>query len=186
MGIGSGRTRVADLRFQVFGRTIHPEWFATRGFRRYVQTGWEADVRIIEGGHAVLWCCGSIRIAEVLAPAGGTWPEPGPLFRSALRQERSTSLRPEPGIEYQTCFAVERMEPEVFAHLDAELSLDPERNGLFHRFEAGTRLSAAPLTRLQVEARPRYLSVQSFHTLPDERAVVRIQSLFEIRRPIPG
>ena len=37
MGVGFGRSRVADLTFQVFNRSLHPEWFATREFRRVEQ-----------------------------------------------------------------------------------------------------------------------------------------------------
>lgn len=183
MGIESGRTRIADLNFQVYGTAIHPEWFRVRAFKRLVQTGWEADLRIIDGGHAITWRCGNTRITEVLTHADFEGPEPGPLYRSPLRQERSTSLRPEPALEYQTCFAVERMDLEVFAHLNDELTLDPGRSTLFCADQPSSRLSCSPLSRIQVESRPRYLSVQSFHTMPDERAIVRAQSLFEVRRP---
>ena len=48
MGVSFGRSRVADLSFQVFNRALHPEWFATRAFRRVAHSGWEADLRIIE------------------------------------------------------------------------------------------------------------------------------------------
>ncbi len=45
MGVSSGRSRVADLTFRVFDRTLHPDWFATREFRRIEQLGWEADLQ---------------------------------------------------------------------------------------------------------------------------------------------
>jgi hypothetical protein len=181
MGVSSGRTRVADLAFQVFGRTLHPEWFTVRAHRRYAQAGWEADVRIVDGGHVVLWGCGPVRLAEVLTGPETVLPEPGLLYHSAVRHERSTSLRPGPGTEYQTCFAAERIDAEVFAHLSDELTDDPGKGGLFHRFGSTTRLAPAPISRIYVETRPRGLSIQAFHTFPDERAIVRTQSLFEIR-----
>src|SRR4051794_37468267 len=103
MGVSSGRSRVADLAFQVFGRALHPDWFATRGHRRVTQAGWEADVRIIEGGHAIIWRSGPARLSEVLAGPETLLPEPGLLFHSALRAERSAALRPSDRVEYQTC-----------------------------------------------------------------------------------
>ena len=42
-------------------------------------------------------------------------------------------------------------------------------------------MAPAPFTHVHFEARARGLSVHAFHTFPDERAVVRTQSLFEIR-----
>jgi hypothetical protein len=49
MGVSSGRSRVADVTFQVFNRVVHPDWFATRAFRRIEQLGWEADLRSCAG-----------------------------------------------------------------------------------------------------------------------------------------
>jgi hypothetical protein len=179
MSLGSGRSRVADLSLRVYSRGLHPDWFRTLAFRRVVQTGWEADIRLIAGGHAILFASGSARVAEILsAPAAGG---PTTIYDSALRAERMAHLHPAPGVEYQTCFAVERADHRVFAHLCRELELEADPQGLFHRQRADNRLEAAPLSRLRVEVRPRSLSVHAFHTLPDERAIIRIQSLLELK-----
>src|SRR5262249_41277638 len=94
MGVSFGRSRVADLAFQVFSRAIHPDWFAVRRHRRISQEAWEADVRIIEGGHAITFRSGSVRLTEVLSGPETQLPEPGLLFHSAIRRERSASLQP--------------------------------------------------------------------------------------------
>ena len=39
-------------------------------------------------------------------------PEPGLLFHSSVRHERSTELRPGEGSEYQACFEAERIDPD--------------------------------------------------------------------------
>src|SRR5262245_60558559 len=100
MGVSSGRSRIADLAFQVFGRAVHPDWFAVREYRRVTQTGWEADVRIIEGGHAISWRCGPVRLTEVLAGPETVLPEPGLLYHSTVRHERAAALRPADFAEY--------------------------------------------------------------------------------------
>jgi hypothetical protein len=181
MGVGSDRTKVGELGFQVFGRTLHPEWFGARVFRRFAQGAWEADIRIIDGGHVILWGCGSSRLAEVLSGPEIALPESGLMFRSTLRAERSTSLR-RGDTAYQTCFAAERLSPEVFAHLSHELTLLPGRSGiLIHQHARANRFAPAPLSRLEVETYARGLSVHAYHTFPDDRAIVRTQSLFEIQ-----
>ena len=179
MGVSFGRSRVADLSFQVFARTFHPDWFAVRSHRRVTQNGWEADVRIIEGGHAVIFRAGSVRLTEVLAGRETLLPESGLLFHSPIRSERSARLRPRGEMEYQACFEVERVDPEVFAHLSDELTLDSSKGRLFHRFAPANRLLPAPISHVRIEARVKGLTVHAFHTFPEEHAIVRTQSLFE-------
>ena len=185
MGVGSDRVRISDLAFQVYNRPLHPDWFAVRAHRRVARGGWEADVRIIEGGHAIVWRAGPVVLTEVLAGAETPLPEAGLLLHAPVRRDRSSTLRPGGGVEYQACYDAERIEPEVFRHLSDELTLDANRADLFHRFAPRDRLAPAPISRLHVEARPAGLSVQAYHTFPDERAIVRTQSLFEVRPPLP-
>lgn len=185
MGVSFGRSRVSDLAFQVFHRAIHPDWFAVREHRRITRDGWEADIRIVEGGHALVFRAGRVRLTEVLAGPETALPEPGLLFHSHVRRERSASLRPGDEVEYQACFEVEWVDAEVFAHLCDEMTLDAARNGLFHRFAPSNRMAPAPISHLYLEAGPRGLSVHAFHSFPDERAIVRTQSLFETKRTLP-
>lgn len=186
MGVSFGRSRVADLTFQVFGKAIHPDWFTVRAHRRITQNIWEADIRIIEGGHSVIFRSEQVRVAEVLAGPETILPEPGLLFHSSVRNERSASLHPGAGLVYQTCFEVERVDPEVFTHLCDEMTLDARQGRLFHRFSPVDRMAPAPLTHLHVDARINGLSIQSFHTFPAECAIVRTQSLFEPRIAHPS
>ena len=180
MGVSSGRSRVADLTFHVLGRSIHPDWFAVRAYKRVTRTGWEADVRIVEGGHAISWASGAIRLTEVLVGPETLLPEVGLLFHSHVKHERSTRLAPDSRVDYQTCFEAERLDAEVFAHVSQEIMLDASSGDLFHRFASTNRLTPSPISRIHIESRNRGLSIQAFHTFPEERAIVRVQSLFEL------
>jgi hypothetical protein len=186
MGVSSGRILVSDLAFQVFDRALHPDWFATRAHRRVSLPRWEADVRIIEGGHAVIFGNGKVRLTEVLAGPETGLPDPGRLYRSGIRSERSASLHPGGAIEYQTCFEVERVHPDIFRHLCEEIDVTRPRQDLVHRFRSGNRLLPEPVSQVHIESRARGLSVQSFHTFPDENAIVRCSSLYELIAPSGG
>ena len=70
--------------------------------------------------------------------------------------------------------------PEVFRHLCEEMIADASRQSLIHRFGSSNRLAPRPLSHVRIEPRVRGLSVQSFHTFPDESAIVRSQSLYEL------
>jgi hypothetical protein len=186
MGVSSGRSRVTDLIFQVFNRTLHPEWFTTRTFQRVSRKDWEADIRIIDGGHVVLFRSGSVRLTETLCGVETVLPAPPPLFHSRLRHERSTLLRPGGSIEYQSCFEVERVDIEIFRHLSEELIvLQPSADRLSHRFPASNRLAPVPISQIHIDARVHDLSIQSVHSFPEECAIVRTQSLFELKARAP-
>jgi hypothetical protein len=179
MGVSSGRSRVADMTFQVFNRVIHPDWLAVRQHQRIARGTWEADVRIIEGGHAVIFRSGPARLSETLTGPETLLPDLGVLFHSTIRYERSASLRPGGSLQYQTCFEVERVDPEVFAHLSDEMTLDAARGHLFHRFTLANRMAPPPLTHIRIDPRAKGLLIHAFHTFPDELAIIRTQSLFE-------
>lgn len=181
MGVSSQRSRVSDLAFLVFGRVLHPDWFVTHASARIERPGWSADLRIVEGGHAVHWTCGATRLTEVVTSREADLPEPGLLFHSPVRHERSVTLKPGTTLEYQTCFEAERVDPEIFHHLCEELTLDARRGGLFHWFARSNRMAPPPLSRMAFESRTAGLSVQTVHTFPGEHAIVRTQSLFEVR-----
>jgi hypothetical protein len=180
MGVGSGRSKVADLQLHVFRSVVSPDWFTVRASRRVSRTSWEADVRIIEGGHAITWGSGAFRFNEILVGCENPIPENGRMFYSGVKRERSTRLAPDPRIEYQSCFEAERLDAEVFAHLSQEILLDAAPADIFHRFTPPSRMAPAPVSRLHIEARGKGLSVQAFHTFPEERTIVRVQSLFEV------
>ncbi len=94
MGSSLGRSRVADLAFRVFGRAVHPDWFATRAHRRVAVDAWQADIRIIDGGHAVTWRSGQVRLTEILGGSATPAPEANLLLDSPVRHERTATIEP--------------------------------------------------------------------------------------------
>ncbi len=182
----SDRPRVADLSFRVFGRPIHPDWFAVRSHRRIAVDDWVADIRIVEGGHAIVWRSGGVRLTEALAGPSTELPEDGLLFRSPVRRERDAALRPGGGTEYRACLEVERVDAEVFAHLCDEMALDASRDRLFHRADGPSRMAPPSISHVKFESRARGLLVHAFHSFPEERAIVRTQSLFETPIALPA
>lgn len=76
-------------------------------------------------------------------------------------------------------FQLETVAPQVFWTFQEELSLDSVKNGLLHRFDSSGRMALGAMSYINVETRNRSLSVQAFHTFPDDYAIVKSQSLFE-------
>ena len=179
MGVGFGRSSVADLTFQVFNRSLHPEWFATQEFRRVELKRWVADIRIVEGGHTVVFSSGPVRLTEVLSGPETVLPEPGRLFHSHLRRERSTILRPE----------ADRRIPKLprsraSRHRDLPPSLRRDRTERVRRRSSFTAISRLQSTGTAAHQpypaeRQSQRPVDSVLPLLSQRvAIVRTQSLF--------
>ena len=65
-------------------------------------------------------------------------------------------------------------------HIQEELAADGEREGMLHRFDSSGRMALGALSYINVESRNRKLLIQAFHTFPDDYAIVKSQSIFEL------
>jgi len=176
----SARPRVCDLVFQLYGRALHPELFEVFTSRSIERGGYTATVSITGAGHLITWRRGGLTLTEIAASAGQPLPQKRRLLSHRLLGERSDSMECRGGSCYQMSFQLESVAPEVFWSFQQELCAEGERHGLLHRFESGTRLALGAISWLNIETRAKTLLVQAFHTFPDDMAIVKSQSLFEI------
>jgi hypothetical protein len=51
---------------------------------------------------------------------------------------------------------------------------------MLHRFDPSGRMDLGAISYVYVETRNRSLLVQAFHTFPDDYAIVKSQSVFEV------
>jgi len=176
----SVRPKVAELVFQLYGRGLHPELFEVFGSRTVRRGDYEATVQITSAGHLVTWRYQGLTLTEVAASAHHPLPQRRRLLSYRLKGERSDHISCRGGVRYQVSFQLEPVEPEVFWTFNNELSLDGLRNGLIHKFNSSGRMALGAVSYINVETRNRSLLVQAFHTFPDDYAIVKSQSLFEI------
>ena len=57
---------------------------------------------------------------------------------------------------------------------------DSETQGMLFRFNSSGRFALGAISYINIETRIRTLRVQAFHTFPDDCAIVKTQSVFEI------
>ena len=176
----SVRPRVCDVVFQLYGRALHPELFAILASRTIERGSYSATVAITGAGHVVCWRRGGLTLTEIAAGADQPLPQKRRLISHRLLGERSDSMECRGGACYQMAFQLETVEPEVFWTFQQELAAEGTRHGLLHRFDSPSRLALGAISWLNVETRAKTLSVQAFHTFPDDLAIVKSQSLFEI------
>jgi len=175
----SVRPKVAELVFQLYGRSLHPELFDVFASRTIKRGDYEVTAKITSAGHVIEWRYQGMTLTEVAASASHPLPLKRRLMSYKLRGERHDHMALD-GVRYRTQFQLEPVAPEVFWTYQQELHLDGIRNGLLHRFDSSGRMALGALSYINVESRNRSLIVQAFHTFPDDYAIVKTQSVYEI------
>jgi len=174
------RPKVAELVFQLYARSLHPELFEVCQSRSIARGGYEAKIDITTAGHVVTWRYGGLTLTEVAASAQHPLPQTRRLLSRPLRGQGSDGVDCRGGVRYEMGFQLEPVEPAVFWTLQQELARDGLRHGMLHQFGASGRMALGALSYIHVEMRSRKLLIQAFHTFPDDYAVVKSQSLFEL------
>jgi hypothetical protein len=174
------RPKVSELMFRFYSRALHPELFDVLAVRRVERHGYRLSARITRSGHALTWEVGGVCLTEATVTADQELPDFGRRLAHRFGGERRGRCEIAPGLHYQVSSQVEILPPELFLHVHEELRADGARKGLITHFRPHDRLGLTPLGVVIVEAMPACLSVNAFHTFPDEYAVVKTQSLIEL------
>lgn len=174
------RPKVTELAFQLYGRPLHPELFQVYETCTIERGGYTAKIDITSAGHVVTWRYAGLTLTEVAASAHHPLPKMRRLLSYCLKGQRSDRVECRGGISYQMSFQLEPTAPEVFWTFQQELAQQGLRQGLLHHFHSNKRMALGALSYINLEARNRSLLVQAFHTFPDDYAVVKSQSLFQL------
>jgi Protein of unknown function DUF2617 len=174
------RPKVAELVFQLYGRPLHPELFEVYRSHTLTRGAYQAKIDITSAGHVVTWRYGGLTLTEVATSAHHPLPERRRLLSYRLKGQRSVRIECRGGACYQVSFSLEPVEPEIFWTFQQELAQDGQRRGMLHKFDASGRMALGALSYINVETRNSSLLVQAFHTFPDDHAIVKSQSLFQV------
>lgn len=180
MNVGFVRPSVSELALHLFGWSLHPELIDVRREETIRQPDYSATVRISDAGHLVEFQCRDMTVTEILARRDQLLPERRLLLHRRVRGCRDESCELDSGMRYHLSFQVEKLPPEVFLNLHEELLQDCQRAPISHSFVAANRLSPAALSFVQTDIWPRSLLIHAFHTFPEDCAIVKTQSLFEL------
>lgn len=176
----TARPKVAELVFQLYGRALHPELFEVFCSRTVRRGKYEAKIDITSAGHVVCWRYAGMTLTEVATSAHHPLPERRRLLSAKLRGKRNERVACRGGVSYQVSFELEPVEPAVFWLFQQELARDGEPEGLIHHFDSSGRMALGAVSYISVDSRDRRLLIQAFHTFPDDYAIVKSQSVFQI------
>lgn len=180
MSVSFVRPKISELIFQLFGRPLHPELFEVFASREIRREEYQATIQITDSSHTITWRSREICLAEVTSSVEHPLPQRRRLLAHPVRGERSDGVQCAGGVVYQMSFHVEHLSPAVFWHVHEELAHEGARRGLLFQFRTSNRITLGPLSYINFEPRARGLSVQAYHTFPEDCAIVKTQSLFEL------
>jgi hypothetical protein len=192
MSIGQ-KQKASSLRFRLYNRPLHPELFDIYHDHRIVQKDYDAQVWVTGCTHLIGFYHQGRSLVELTAAADSELPQRGLLLDSPFRGERDHECNGQDGIKYMVNFQLELMSPMAYARTHHELARLGARRGLFVPFPAWTSRSPVvpagigcgggpltPFTYIDYEARADQLHVFAFHAFPEERTIVKTQSIFEL------
>jgi hypothetical protein len=172
--------RVGGLRFLLYSRALHPELFRIYHQDALVKRHYEAQVWVTGLSHVVGFFHARAAMTEVIARADEGLPERGRLLTMAMRGSRDRKVDHINGIRFLTSVQVEKMSERLFARTHAELYAQASRNGIFVLFPEWAGGGLAPFSYVDYDAKVRHLHVFAYHAFPDELAIIKTQSIFEL------
>ena len=184
----SVRPKVAELAFNVFSRSIHPELFQVHTDRRLQRDHYAASIAITDCGHVIRFDAHGGHLCEVASSAHQPLPSTRNRLSKRLKGSRTERVTHPCGIIYRTHFQLESVEPDLFWMMHKQLGSGPTE-GLVHHFDSSGRMSLGALSYINIETRLRSMLIQAIHTFPDDYAVVKVESLFSVpakyKKPMP-
>lgn len=174
------RPKVAELAFQLYGRSLHPELFEVLQTRTIERNGFVAKVDITSSGHVVTFRYDGITLTEVAAASNHPLPVKRRLMSHRLAGALKDSVTCRGGSKYRVEFLLEPADPEIFWAFQQQLVGNEDRHGMLHTFDASGRVPLGAISYIHMETRSRSLMIQAFHTFPDDCAIVKSESKFEL------
>jgi hypothetical protein len=172
--------QAADLHLFVFDRALHPELFQHFADYRVEQGCYAAEIWIIGLSHAVTVTTGARSLTELLSRESELLPTRGILSRFRLKGERDHEKRTADGWGYMVSTQVETMDEALYKSVHHDLLRHTEKRGWFQSYDAWGDGDLSPFTYIDHEARDREFHVHAFHAYPQERTLVKTQSIIEL------
>ncbi len=179
MSIGQ-KQHVANLRFFLYDRPLHPELFDIYDDHHIVKSGYEAQIWVTGCTHVIGFYRDEQSLVELTATADAELPLRGRLLEMPFRGEKDHERKRSEGISYMMNFQVETMSAQVYSQTHHELARLGAKRGLFVPFPRWMTNSLTPFTFIDYDARPNELHVLTFHAFPEDLTIVKTQSLFEL------
>ncbi len=178
--LGQFQQRIDDLHFFLYHRALHPELFHVHHVRHLRQKRYTAEIWVTGLSHIVMVQAKNQVITELTASDSDILPKMGLVTRFRFRGEKDHLQGFDQGVQYIMSSQVERMTQNLFAASHLDLIRYAQKRGIFCKFPEWSSGDLEPFTFIDYECRDSELHVHAFHAFPDETALLKTQSIFEL------
>ena len=172
--------QAVDLHLFAFDRSLHPELFRHHADYRVQQVRYTADIWVIGLSHVLTVSAGQRSITELLARDSDVIPTRGVMSRFRLKGERDHERRAPDGWGYMVSTQVETMDEALYKSVHYDLLRHTTRRGWFCSYDAWADGDLVPFTYIDHEARDSEFHMHAFHAYPQERTLIKTQSIIEL------
>jgi len=171
--------RSGGLTLLLYQRTLHPELFKILSAEKVVRRAYEADIWLVEGGHAIMFTAGKNTLSEVIVTNAGPLTDRGQLQSIPCRGEKyhETTVG---NIKYMISTQEEQLTQTLYDATRNEIASYAARRELMTGEVPTTSESGGSLSVLDIERRSHELLVQSFHLFDENQMVIKTQAIIEV------
>lgn len=179
MPIQLTRPDVADMVLRTYERPLHPELFESIRSCTFSVGGHKATVRLGMSGHVLVFRTDEKTLTEVATAKQDSLPEHLLVIHRRLIGYR-THMIDLPGIRYHCSYQLEHVPLDIYLQLHREMEADAHNATLAITVPGATDHSPNCISLLKCDVLSEGLVVHAFHTFPENAAVLRTQTLFEL------
>ncbi|PHR98534.1 MAG: DUF2617 domain-containing protein [Blastopirellula sp.] len=176
----TARPKVAELVFQLYSRSLHPELFVIHQSRTIKRGDYELQMDITSAGHVITWRYDAVTLSEVCTSAHHPLPQRRRLMNYQLKGKRRDLVDCRGGIVYQSDFQLEEISSEWASICKFELAQNGPKQGLIHQFDSSGRIKMGAVSYMNAETRSKSVMIQAFHTFPEDNAMVKTETVFKM------
>lgn len=178
MPVGYARTDVADMVLRVYERSVHPELFETVSETRVQVGNAQATLRLGRNGHLLEYRTQHSTLTETATSKFAPLPTQMCMVDRRLIGYRTHTVETK-DVRYHCSYQLEEAPADIYLTLHRELETDARTSTLAIALPGSSPASPDCLSLLKCDLLPEGFVIHSFHTFPDNGAVLRIQTLFE-------
>ena len=175
--------KAGEQVFSLYLRGLHPELFTIYDEREIFRDCYSAEVWVVGSSHVVSFTAGDRTLTEVLADARQELPVQHRLhsFRFGVNPQRT--FRYDDGIAVDARFDCRTYDREGFLARVREIRHAVLPDGVLRVFPSSAAPDALPtLTAVGFVPRHRSLNVRTYHTFPDDLAIIETHSRWDVRQ----
>lgn len=170
------------LRYIIYRRPIHPEFFDIRASRRIEEKYYQASLWVIGHSHVVTVRAGLHSLVEVVTEKGRDVPRRGVLKKVPIEDNGLDRLQVSEGgvISYTSRFTFSQHAASTYRQKHDGAFFDAFDERLLHTFPPEGKDQLRPFTLVDFRAERGRLHVQTVNAYPLDLTLITTDSTFEI------